>query len=769
MSTIDDAQQIVMASQYPMGPPGGPPPADAAGAGLGAADVWRVIKQRKVLIIITFCLLYMGVIGGTFLVWRYAPLFTSEGYVKLIPPPQDPGDMGDAILPKDYILHQLGTAAAGMKDLNLLQEVLAQPEIKETKFYKSYRIAGDTGQESNVDFQECLFDLHDMVSATPVRDTYLIRIALALPEKSEARLLVQTIANRYLSRSKATLSSEGRERLDMVKGTRAELEDELKRIRALIAAKRAQRDMPALESDRMVQADGIAMLSNTLAELKTRAADLEAQLATVHGVDPRSLPLSAEMRVIIESDPVLRYYRQQVEQLDVQIEVSKRNTLGDHHRVMKQLQDQRNMIFQQEAARREELIDDLRSRQVEMLQQERARVRNMQAEVREQLTERENSLRDLDRAIQELEGLQKDEERLGDQLSTIGQQALDADTQFKIKGREGSMDWAMMPREPVRPSRPNFKVYLGGGFVLAALAAVGLAFLREFTDKAIRTPIDVTRHGHLSVLGCIPLLDDEEADVDEIELATRRAPQSLVAEAFRQVRAHLTFSGPLDSQRTLLITSPSPEDGKTAVAINLAVTFAQANERTLLIDCNFRRPGVRAAFPNSRQEGLSNVLVAHSPFEAVISRTDLPNLDLLTSGPMPPNPAELLGSAQMRELLKTAREKYDRVILDGPPCLLISDASVVATQVDAVVVVARAVSGSKGTLRRARDQLQRINARVIGAVLNGAQARPGGYFRQQYRDFYEYSDQEVVLRELPEGPGDIDISLPDDPAPGEKP
>ena len=770
MSTIENAQQIVMASQYPMGPPGAAPGTDAGdlGAGLGAADVWRVLKQRKVLIIITFGVLYMGVIGGTFAVWRYAPLFKSEGYIKLIPPPQNLGDMGEPILPKDYILHQLGTAAAGMKDLNLLQEVLALPEIKETKFYKSYRIAGDTSAESDVDFQECLFDLQKKVSATPVRDTYLISLSLALPDKSESQLFVQTIINRFLSRSKAAVTSEGRDRVEQVKATRAELEGEINRVRALIAAKRAQRDMPALESDRMVQAEGITMLSNTVAELKTRSADIEAQLLTVHGVDPRSLPVSAQIRVIIESDPVLRYYRQQVEQLDVQIEVGKRNNWGENHRTMKQLRDQRNLIFQQEAARREELIDDLRSRQVETLQQEQARVRNMQATVREQLTERENLLRDLDRAIQELEGLQKDEERLLEQLTTIGQQAIDAGTQMKIKGREGSLDWAMRPREAVRPSRPNFRIYLGGGFVLAALAAVGLAFLREFTDKAIRTPIDVTRYGHLSVLGCVPLLDDEEADVDEIELATRRAPHSLVAEAFRQVRAHLTFSGPLESQRTLLITSPSPEDGKTAVAINLAVTFAQSNERTLLVDCNFRQPGIRPAFPESRPEGLSNVLVGRSPLEAVISRTELPNLDLLTSGPMPPNPAELLGSAQMGELLNAAREKYNRIILDGPPCLLISDALVVATQADATVVVARAVQGAKGTLRRAREQLQRINARVIGAVLNGVQARPGGYFRQQYRDFYDYSGQEVVLRELPPGPGDVDVAPSDGTEPGKK-
>jgi capsular exopolysaccharide synthesis family protein len=237
----------------------------------------------------------------------------------------------------------------------------------------------------------------------------------------------------------------------------------------------------------------------------------------------------------------------------------------------------------------------------------------------------------------------------------------------------------------------------------------------------------------------------------------------LVAESFRQIRAHLTFSGPLESQRVLLITSPRPEDGKTATVINLAITFAQGNQRVLLIDCNFRRPGIRAAFEKTKADGLSNVLVGRNRLEDVITHTELPNLDVITCGPMPPNPAELLGSAQMRAVLESAKKTYERILLDGPPALLISDALVLATQVDAVVLVARASVGTKGTLRRAREQFQRIGARVIGAILNGVQARPGGYFRQQYREFYEYSNQEVVPSELAEGPPEIETGPGTDP------
>src|SRR5690606_29361711 len=175
-----------------------------------------------------------------------------------------------------------------------------------------------------------------------------------------------------------------------------------------------------------------------------------------------------------------------------------------------------------------------------------------------------------------------------------------------------------------------------------------------------------------------------------------RAPQSLVAEAFRRTRTHMQFSGPMQTQRSLLITSPSPGDGKTAVAMNLAATLAHSGQRVLLIDCNFRRPDLRERYNLSRTTGLSNILIGESTLSHQVEKTELPNLDVLLSGPMPPTPAELLGSEPMRKLLDEALSRYDRVLLDGPPALLISDASVLSGMVDGVILVARADANSKG-------------------------------------------------------------------------
>ncbi len=744
MSTIDDARQMVQMSQLPAAQAQTAGPATGGGgSGLGAGDIVRVLKQRKLLIAITFVLTYMLVIGATVALWRFAPLFPGTAIVQYVPPTVDPFSSAEAVLPKDFVERKLNSEASGLTANETLLDLLKQEEIKGTKFYRWYG-TDEQGQA------KCLEDLKKLLVAAPVRDSRMITVSFKSADKSETTLIINTLVRRYLERTRSNLADEGRSKLNMLKRTQADVETQLQDVRERIANLRALQDMPALESEREVLREVLAMLQNTRSELLARLADITAQLDSIHGTDPRKLPITAEMRIAIEADPELTSYRRQVEQLDVEIRVARRNLLGEEHRVMRLLKSRRDELFQKEAARREELIDNLRNRQYESLQQERARIRSTLAEVQEQITERENQQRDLDAAITQLENLQRDEARYDDELAQVSLRVREAEHQVNEQARLGELRIGNLARDAVLPSRPQPVLYLGGGFVVCLLLGVGVAFLREFTDQKVRTPIDVARHAHLSVLGSVPQLDDEEADIDELEHATRVAPQSLIAEAFRQIRAHLVFSGPIESQRVLLITSPRPEDGKTAVAINLAVTFAQGAQRTLLVDCNFRRPGVRGehAFPTARTEGLSNVLIQQRKLEEVISPTDIDTLDVISSGPMPPNPAELLGSPQMRALLDDVRQRYDRVILDGPPCLLISDALVIAMQVDATVLVSHAGQNTKGMLRRAREQFQRINARVIGAILNGIKARPGGYFRQQYREFYDYVDEEAVTMEL---------------------
>lgn len=183
------------------------------------------------------------------------------------------------------------------------------------------------------------------------------------------------------------------------------------------------------------------------------------------------------------------------------------------------------------------------------------------------------------------------------------------------------------------------------------------------------------------------------------------------------------------------------------VAVNLAASLAQSGRRVLLIDANFHRPALRNIFPQARKEGLSNALIGQSNLDDLVSGTELPNVDVLTTGPIPPNPTELLAGSYFHKLLADAAGRYDQVILDGPPVLLMSDALVMTGAVDGVILVCRAKKTSRGVFQRARDQIERVNGRIFGTILNAARISRGGYFREQIRTFYDYQPEEALQAE----------------------
>jgi succinoglycan biosynthesis transport protein ExoP len=749
MSSVSTPQQITAPHPYAIGSPIGSTTTTEA-EGITFADVSRILKQRKRTIIITSIVLYILVVVATVLIFIYAPTYTSEAIFELEPP-----RTGEILLPvqgevnTQYMEQLLKTEAAKIKNMQLMMDVVKQPEIKATEYYKWYK---SDVMEAAVGLQE------DLISA-PVPDTRLIRVALACRVKREAKLIVATVVDRYQKMFVGEAEDEMAAQTRGLENTLAQMNHELELKRANLKTLRESANIPAMEVRRVEARRHVVELQIRLAELSAAIAALDAQLQSIQAIDPSKIPLTAEQELIIESDPILRFWRSQVENLDVELDALAQQ-FGPSHRNVIMMRKRQQGYYEKEVAKRDELIFKVRARQIELLRQQKAQTNSMQVRLQEQLNDVYAEERDLDRNLMTYQELTNDEERLTDQIGEVELTLTEARHAMKDRSRI-LLRLRQTPEEAIEPTRPRWGPYLGGGAFLALAGGIGLAFLRELTDQAVRTPVDVARFCRLSVLGCIPLLDDEEADVDEMEDVVRLAPHSLVAEAFRRTRTNLQFSGPVESQRSLLITSPSPGDGKTAVAINLATTLAHSNLRVLLIDCNFRRPAIREAFAGTRPEGLSNVLIAEGKLADFVTKTDLPTLDVLSSGPMPPTPAELLGSQQMRALIKEATERYDRVILDGPPTLLISDATVMAMQVDGVILVARADENTRGTLKRAREQLEGINARIVGAILNGVRTRAGGYFKRQYREFYDYTSDETIPAELPGPPTDSDADSSD--------
>jgi capsular exopolysaccharide synthesis family protein len=306
-------------------------------------------------------------------------------------------------------------------------------------------------------------------------------------------------------------------------------------------------------------------------------------------------------------------------------------------------------------------------------------------------------------------------------------------------------NYSRLPRGPVGPQRLRTIIL---AFILSLVAGIALAFLLDFLDDTIKSVDDVDRYIHLPALALIPAGRNEKlrlkggepvAPSDTTALALVNDVRSPIAEAYRHLRTSLLLSSAGNPPRTILVTSSQPSEGKTTTAINTAFMLAQTGAQVLIIDCDLRRPRLHAHFnlPNAR--GLTSCLSGESDdLDSLIhSYEKQPNLKLMPSGPIPPNPAELLGSDEMRRLLTTLGEKFTHIIVDSPPAISFTDASILSTFVDGVILVVHGGRSSRAVVRRAKQQLLDVGAHIFGVVLNNVKIESHDYYYAGYAGYYK--------------------------------
>jgi tyrosine-protein kinase Etk/Wzc len=278
------------------------------------------------------------------------------------------------------------------------------------------------------------------------------------------------------------------------------------------------------------------------------------------------------------------------------------------------------------------------------------------------------------------------------------------------------------------------------GLLVGLFLGVVAAFFLEYLDQTVKNSADIERALEVPVLGLIPLsahpTNGRRRDGRRrgaIPLVALASPDDPSAEAYRALRTNVTFVNAEErALRLICVTSPGPGEGKTTTAANLAITLAQQGSHTLLVDADLRRPLLHKAFNLVQEPGLTDILVGVATLREAARPNVVLNLDVLPAGAIPPNPSELLGSAAMHRLLEELRAEYDTVIFDSPPTLAVTDASVLGTSSDAVILVLRAGETEETAAQRALEQLRRVQARVAGAVLNGVE-RNGDQYYYDYR------------------------------------
>jgi capsular exopolysaccharide synthesis family protein len=314
------------------------------------------------------------------------------------------------------------------------------------------------------------------------------------------------------------------------------------------------------------------------------------------------------------------------------------------------------------------------------------------------------------------------------------------------------VDPAMVPTYPARPAKTR---NIALSFLVGLVGGIGLALLREYMDNTVKSPDDIETLAHLPSLAVVPTFTESNGDrprvkllkgastnghEKRIELVAQHLPKSQMSEAFRALRTALLLSQADHPPQVILVTSALPREGKTTAAANLAVTLAQLGDRTLLIDADLRKPGVGRLLNlgSGKYAGLSSYLAGVSSLDLVtIQHPAIPNLSAIPTGPLPPNPADLLSSHKLTDAIAELRTKFKFIVIDSPPIMAATDAVILSVKADGVLLVVRSGETPKEAFTRTRDLLLSVKCHILGVVLNAVDSTAPDYY-YSYR-YYPYS------------------------------
>ena len=431
-----------------------------------------------------------------------------------------------------------------------------------------------------------------------------------------------------------------------------------------------------------------------------------------------ALTKSSEVK---EDSPVIQEYDRKISELKIQLD--------------KELQKLKAGIF----ASSPEEVKDLTQKIIEEEIKNQS-LRTSESELRQIVKSYESRFNELPKTTIELARLKRKSESLEKLYLLVEQRYQEA--LINEQSQPGNVVIIDAARKPTHPAKPNRLLIILVGLVFGAGLAIGYVFIKNYFDDTVKTPDDIESK-NINVLAWIPKIEGLGlSDSKEFQFIVAKRPDSVPSEAFRALRTRILFSRVnKETLKTILITSSAPQEGKSTIAINLAGSFALSNKKTLLLDCDLRKPSMHKVFNTERVPGLIDFLTGNASKEEVIKTSDIKNLYAIPSGTIPPNPAEMLDSKEMRKFLIELRDEYDLVIIDSPPIVAVADAEILSSMVDGTLLVVSSETTEVELMRRSVELIRRENTQFLGTVLNNFSYK-GGY-GSYYKYYYYYSTPET--------------------------
>jgi capsular exopolysaccharide synthesis family protein len=665
--------------------------------------VWR--RRWIVLLAVVLC-----IAGGFVYLAKATPIFGSTGrlYVEQSGPKIMTNEEGVFSQSKNYLYTQVELVTS----TPILAAVAERPEIRRLKTLK--------------DATNAVGFLKANVSASVGKKDDILSVSCESPHSAEAAQIVNAVVDEYItyhSQKKSTTSAEVLKILQAESTKRtAQLDDQLKEMLEF----RRKNDEIAFD------AEGGNTVLQRMFKLSDALTDVQIELVNAkaaHAAAKKMMSDPARIRQLVEMERSQGIFvsayseedrlRTELREAQVSLAALLKRCTAEHDAV-KAVKQQIDRLAKGLKGKEQQYADAYLS----LLVQRKISAESRQQELQRELTAQKKIAADMNIQTAEF-AIMKSALGRTERLCDIIDSRI---KELNVTENTGAMNITILEVAVAGGSaiKPQKTRVMAMDMVMGLMLGVGLALLRDWTDQRLRSSEEVAACVGAPVLGVVPSMKGKHETAESARLVADD-PTSHTAEAYRTIRTGVFFGVPDGEAKTILVTSPTAEDGKTTMACNLSIAMAQAGQRVLLIDCDFRKPRVHKVFKMDGEVGLSNVLAGRSELSDAIQLNGVQNLSVLPCGPTPPNPSEMLNSQAFLDVLEKIKDEYDHIIIDSPPVMPVTDSRILAAVCDQTILVIRAEKSTRKAAEHASEGLRSVGARILGVVVNAVAARKGGY------------------------------------------
>jgi len=708
---------------------------DHLSAALPLRELLRILHKHRLMILAVVAVMFSAVALVTY---RIRPIFEASARIEIN------GETPDLSNLRELFLQMPSTDDYIQTQVRILQsDDLAMQTIRALRLYEDSQFAvRPVGSTTNAPFTSSeelrlINAFHGHLTVGMVHNSRLVEVKFESTVPKQAADVVNTLSDLYVENNFRKKYESAMQASDWMANQLRELKVKMEQSHEALVKYERDNQIFALDQGQNVTVSKLADLNKSLTDAEADRMTKESQyeLVQTHRLD--------DLAAVMQNPMIQDLERQHNQAANTLAE--EQATLGPKHPKVLQTERQLQEIDAQLEAQKQAVAGRIESDYQASLNREQL--------LRKAFDQQKNEANTLNSKLVEYSLLRRDYETNQQLYEGLLQKLKEAGISSGL--RSSNIHVVDRARPPITPVRPRKSLNLMLSVIVGLALGCALALFNEYLDNSVKIPEDVEQLVNQPVLGIIPAVSSVAAyprrkplprtvaaSPATSELATVSQPQSVVSEAYRALRTSLLLSTSRHAPQLILISSGQPREGKTTTALNLAITLAQRGDRVVLIDTDLRRPRIHRSFQMTNERGLSTFLTSQAPAEDLARPVrQVPNLFVITSGPTPPNPAELLSSEPLEVLFAELRRHFDFIVLDSPPAITVADSLILAAHADGVMLVVHGGVTTRETLRHTTKLMNSVNARLLGVVLNNVDVRSVDYkyyYSNYYGDYYRH-------------------------------